>query len=440
MSISAIQDVTLGDDSHRERSPLRILLGAFGDPGHAFPMIALGRALRGRGHEVTLQTWERWRGAIEGEGLRFAPAPEYSAFPVPLERDGRPLHPLDFYEAIVYATRDTLALLEELRPDVVVHDILTLAPSLCAELLGIPRATLVPHVFPESAPGFPIYSFGALLPRTPLGRAFWNRAHLPVQRGLENGRAALNRTRAAVGLPPQDRMHGGTSDELALIATFPQLEYPRAWPAHAHVVGPLMWEPPAEEVALPPGEDPLVLIAPSTSQDPDHRLLHAALRGLADAPVRVLATYNRRLPSRPLPVPANARVVEWVSYARTMPQCDAVVCHAGHGTVVRALSCGVPLVACPIAGDMNENAARLAWAGAGVRVPRRFISPRPLRGAVERALHERSIRAKASELAAWNSTHDSGAQASSLIERLTSQNRTPGCESIPLAPKNAPVA
>ena len=36
--------------------PLRVLLGAFGDPGHAFPMIALGRALAARGHEVTLQT------------------------------------------------------------------------------------------------------------------------------------------------------------------------------------------------------------------------------------------------------------------------------------------------------------------------------------------------------------------------------------------------
>ena len=35
---------------------------------------------------------------------------------------------------------------------------------------------------------------------------------------------------------------------------------------------------------------------------------------------------------------------------------------------------------------MNENAARLDWAGAGVRVPRRFVTPRVLRLAVERAL------------------------------------------------------
>jgi UDP:flavonoid glycosyltransferase YjiC (YdhE family) len=374
-------------------------------------MIALGRALRARGHEVTLQTWERWRAPVEAEGLAFTPAPEYSAFPI-----GD--HPLDFYEAVVYATRDTLPLVRELRPDVVVHDILTLGPSLAGELEGIPRATLIPHVFPEAGPGFPIYSFGARLPRSALGRAFWEHAHLPVRRGLESGRLALNRTREQVALPPLPHPHGGTSHELALVATFPQLEYPRPWPPQVHVVGPLMWEPPADEVALPPGDGPLVLLAPSTSQDPDHRLLHAALRGLADAPVRVLATYNRRLSSRPLPVPGNARVVEWVSYARTLPHCDAVVCHAGHGTLVRALACGVPVVACPVAGDMNENAARVAWAGAGVRLPRRFISRRPLRHAVERVLGEPAIGARAGELGAWAEKHDAGNRAALLVERL----------------------
>jgi UDP:flavonoid glycosyltransferase YjiC (YdhE family) len=382
-------------------------------------MIALGRALSARGHDVTLQTWERWRAPIEAEGLTFTPAPEYSAFPI---GDS----PLDFYEAVVYATRDTLPLVRDMQPDVVVHDILTLGPSLAGELTGVPRATLIPHVFPEAGPGFPIYSFGARLPRTGAGRSFWERAHLPVRRGLENGRVALNRTRSRVGLPPLTHAHGGTSRELALVATFPQLEYPRSWPSHAHVVGPLLWEPPAAEVPLPPGDDPLVLVAPSTSQDPHHRLLHAALRGLADTPVRVLATWNRRLPSRPLPLPPNARLVDWVSYAHTMPLCDAVVCHAGHGTLVRSLASGCVVVACPVAGDMNENAARLAWAGAGVRLPRRFISPRPLRHAVEHALGEPSIRTRARELAAWSTTHDAGAEASALIERLVASEDSGG--------------
>ena len=391
--------------------PRRILLGAFGDPGHAFPMIALGCALAARGHDVTLQTWERWRAPIEAEGLTFAPAPEYHVFPSGPE-------PLDFYEAVVHATRDTLPLVAALRPDAIVADILTLAPSLAAELEGIPCATLIPHVFPQGAPDLPIYSLGARLPRTAAGRAFWHRAGRAVEHGLQVGRADLNDVRARLGLPALDHTHGGTSRDLALVATFPQLEYPRSWPSYAHVVGPLMWEPPAADVELPPGDAPLVLVDPSTAQDPSHRMLHAALRGLADAPVRVLATWNRRLPPRSLPVPANARVVDWVSYARTMPLCDVVVCHAGHGTLVRALSSGCAVVACPAVGDMNENAARVSWAGAGVRVPQRFISPRPVRLAVERALDEPTVRARARELAGWAQAHDSGVMAAELVERL----------------------
>ncbi len=400
-------------------TPRRILLGAFGDPGHAFPMIGLGVALRRRGHEVTLQTWEKWRAQVQAEGLDFAPAPEYHVFPNGPE-------PLDFYEAVVYATRDTVPLLAELQPDLVVADILTLAPALAAELHGVPLATLIPHVFPESGDGFPIYSFGARLPRTALGRELWRRAHWPVRKGLESGRAALNGTRAQLGLPPQSRFHGGTSESLALVGSFPQLEYPRRWPAHVHVVGPLMWEPPGEKV-LPPtpprgggrGDDrPVVLVAPSTSQDPGHRLLLAALEGLADAPVRVIATWNRRLPPRPLPVPENATVVEWVSYSKTMPLCDLVVCHAGHGTLARALASGCPVVACPVAGDMNENAARVAWSRAGVRLPRRFIAPRPLRLAVESALGDAAMRARAKEIAAWAGSHDPADTAAELVERL----------------------
>jgi UDP:flavonoid glycosyltransferase YjiC (YdhE family) len=392
-------------------TPQRILLGAFGDPGHAFPMIALGRALAARGHDVTLQTWTRWRSHVEAEGMTFAAAPEYTVFPSGPE-------PLDFYEAVVHAARDTLPLVRELRPAVVVADILTLAPALCAELAGVPYATLVPHIHPHTEAHFPVYSIGARLPRTGVGRAFWRRAHTRVEQGLELGRVELNRTRQRLGLPPLEHVHGGTSRQLALVASFPPLEYPRPWPAHVHVVGPLMWEPPAAEVPLPPGRLPLVLVAPSTSQDPSHTLLSATLRGLADAPVRVLATWNRRLPSSPLPVPANASVVDWVSYARTMPLCDVVVCHAGHGTLARALSSGCAVVACPAVGDMNENAARVAWAGAGVRLPRRFISPRPLRLAVERALATPSIRARARELAGWAATHDPPETAARLVEAL----------------------
>jgi UDP:flavonoid glycosyltransferase YjiC (YdhE family) len=391
---------------------LRLLLGAFGDPGHAFPMIALGRELAGRGHKVVLQTWSRWEPDVRAAGMEFAAAPEYHVFPT---RE-RPLKP---YEAVVRATGETRPLVASMRPDVVVADILTLAPALAAELEGVPVATVIPHVDPRFEPGWPPYSLGARLARTPVGRRLWGAAARVTDAGLEHGRRELNETRRRLGLGPLDRVHGGISTSLALVATFPALEYPRrvALPS-THVVGPLLWEPPFGEVPLPPGDAPLVLVAPSTSQDPSHRLLRATLAGLADAPVRVLASTNRRPLDREVEVPANARLVDWVSYSRTMPRCDVVVCHGGHGTVVRALASGCVVVAVPAAGDMNENAARIDWAGVGVRVPRRLCNPSAVRLAVDRALATPQLRTRARELAAWSSEHDAAAHAADLIEAL----------------------
>ncbi len=98
----------------------------------------------------------------------------------------------------------------------------------------------------------------------------------------------------------------------------------------------------------------------------------------------MLATWNRRPLPGPVKVPANARLVEWLSYAQTMPGCALVICHAGHGTMVRALASSCRVLAVPHVGDMAENAARLDWAGAGVRLPWPLLSPATLRLATRR--------------------------------------------------------
>jgi UDP:flavonoid glycosyltransferase YjiC (YdhE family) len=396
----------------------RFFLGAFGEPGHAFPMLALGACLAGRGHEVTFETWSRWREDVEAGGMRFEPAPEY-----PLFSGSRAATAM--YEAVVLATGETRHAIAALRPHVVVHDILTLAPALAGELEGVPVATLIPHLYPVAADGFPPYAAGARLPRTRLGHGLWRAAGRFTQSGLRQGRSELNGARTRLGLPRVQRLHGGLSERLCMVGTFPQLEYPRRWAPHVKVVGPLMWEPPWGAVQAPPGGAPLVLVAPSTAQDPEHRLLRAALAGLGEEPIRVLATWNRRPLADPVEVPANTRLVEWISYAQTMPSCAAVICHAGHGTMARALACGCPVVAAPHCGDMAENAARADWAGVGVRLPWRFVSPGALRLAVRRALSEASLRARAHELGSWAVAHDGAARAADLAEELALQSSSP---------------
>ena len=394
---------------------MKLFLGAFGDPGHAFPMIALGKALRDRGHSVCLETAERWRANVEAEGLAFVAAPEYPTFPT---RE-RPMKP---YEAVVAAVSETQPAIEEFGPEIVVHDILTLAPSLAAERLGITTATLIPHVDPRTATGAPPYSVGARLPQTALGRAAWGALQPLTNRGLAQGRSELNETRRRLGLGPLSRFHGGISDRLALVATFPQLEYPRPAEPGTHVIGPLMWEPDFPAVEMPPGGGPLVLIAPSTAQDPSQRLLGNALRGLTDAQdIRVIATWNRRPPPFPVKDSPRCRIVEWLSYSKTMPECDAVICHGGHGTLMRALSSGCVPVVIPDGGDQGENAARVAWARAGVRLPRRFAGPRGIDLATREALEDGYLRANAAAMARWAGRHDAASQACELLERLASR-------------------
>ena len=288
---------------------MKALIAAFGDAGHAFPALALGREMAGRGHEVVIESWERWREPVEALGIRFEAAEEYVVFPPP---------PPGESPGAGDAALAMVPLLEGFGPDVVVSDILTLAPSLAADLCGVPRVTLIPHLYPVHEAGMPFFGVGMATPRTAFGRRGW-RAALPVlEAGLRRGRRELNETRERIGLEPLERFHGGISDRLVIVGTFPQLEYPRQWPDEVVVTGPLEFELPHPEIELPDGEGPLVLVASSTAQDPECELIRRCFEGLAGESVRVVATTNGHRPGKPIDVPANGLLVDWLSYSQVM--------------------------------------------------------------------------------------------------------------------------
>jgi len=395
----------------RAGESLRVLVAAFGDPGHVFPAISLGRALAGRGHEVVVETWEERRAAVEGAGLGFAAAEEYRMFPPPEPDSADGQHAAE-------AARALLPLLAEMRPHVAVSDILTLAPALAAERAGVPLATLIPHIYPVVEPGLPFFAIGLRPPRTPLGRAIWRTGQRALDVGLEHGRRDLNLQRQRLELPPVERFHGGISPELALVATYPQLEYPRRWPPGVEVTGPMTFEVPHPEIELPPGDLPLVLIAPSTAHDSGNHLVRTALKALAAEPVRVVATTNRVVPQQPIEVPANAVLVDWLSYSQLMPAASLVVSHGGHGTVARALGAGTPVLICPIIGDMSETAMRVSWAKAGLSLPWRLCRPQPLRWAARRILGDPSFAAAAEKIAVWGRQNDGAERGAELVEKL----------------------
>lgn len=390
---------------------LRIVVGAAGWAGHVFPAFAVARALRRRGHRVLLNSFERWREQALELDLEFTPGVERVSFPgVAPAAPGIPTLP--------EAARALVPRFREFGADLVLHDLYTLGPGLAADAATIPRATMMPHPYPEPGGAEPPFSWGLLPPRTALGKAFWR----PVRGWFETrrwaaGKRILDELRAELGLPPIGTHNLMVSERLTMIGTFPQLEYPRVWPGYMEVTGPPFFELPYRDVELPPGDEPLVLVTASTEQDPGLRLLRVTLEALEDDPVRVLATINRRGEPWTGARPANAVVHDWISYSQILPLCSLVVCRGGHGTLARALAAGAPVVVCPAGEDMAENATRAAWAGAGVMLPGRLLGPRALRAAVRRVLAHPGFRRRAEEIAAWSREHDAAERIADLLER-----------------------
>lgn len=362
----------------------RVALVAGPDPGHAFPVVALALALRRRGHDTLVVTGPQWRAGIERDGVEWC---ALAALP-PDERHG------DFGfrmwgqgQALGPQVADALG---PWRPDLVVADVLSTPGAFAAGLLGLPWVEVQPHPLVAASRALPPPGSGLAPGRGPLGHlrdATLRRMHA---RSAAAGDAARRSARRALGLPEDD------PPRARLVATLPALEPARPdWPADAHIVGALEWDPADEELAPPPGDGPLVLVTDSTASGRRAALLPAAVEGMAGTEVRIVST---RFAPWDAAVPAGVAI----GPGRQAPLLDraaAVVCPGGHGLLGKALTRGVPCVVVPGAGDQKDNAARVARAGAGVVLRPDRLTPERLRAAVREVLRDNGYRAAAGRVA-----------------------------------------
>jgi UDP:flavonoid glycosyltransferase YjiC (YdhE family) len=390
---------------------VRVAVTTIAGTGHALPALALARELRSRGHEVTLYAPPRWRETATAIGLSFEPG---ESAPRMLATRGEQ----GVAEELAAAARADAEDLTRIGPDAVVRDAMSTAPALAAELAGIPQAKLLAHPYPGIEPGYPTFMVGMVPPRTPVGRFAW-RGVVPVIRpAMRRARARLDHARSLLGLGPLDGFDWGrASTGPTLVATFPQLEHPRAWPADVHVTGPMIFDPPHEGTELDDDGRPLVVVGSSTALEPD-ALVDATMRALEGEPVRVLATLGSAGATWPRPLTSNAVVSDWVDYADVMPRAALVVCPGGHGTVARALAEGTPVLVSPATGEQATNGARVAWAGVGRMVPRRLLGARSLRWAIRELLDDPSAAERAQELARWSRAHDGAVAGADVVESL----------------------
>jgi UDP:flavonoid glycosyltransferase YjiC (YdhE family) len=116
--------------------------------------------------------------------------------------------------------------------------------------------------------------------------------------------------------------------------------------------------------------------------------------------------------------PDNVLVCPFVPQLDLLPRLDAVVCHAGHNTVVGALSFGVPLVCAPITLDQPITTGQVVRAGAGRKVSFARATSAEVREAIDAVLHDPSYRAAAGRIGASLRAAGGAATAADRLEAL----------------------
>jgi UDP:flavonoid glycosyltransferase YjiC (YdhE family) len=160
----------------------------------------------------------------------------------------------------------------------------------------------------------------------------------------------------------------------------------------------------------------------------DHaEVLERAATALGSLPVRGLVTTGPSLPVEAIAAPANVTVVERAPHSQVLRHASAVVTHAGHGTVIKSLADGVPLVALPLGRDQLDNAARVAHHGAGLRLKPKAGAD-TMANAVRRIIEEPSFGVNARRLAeaiAVETAEDRAAEELEALGELAAKRAAP---------------
>lgn len=420
--------------------PRTFLFVLWSGGGNAPPQLALARRLTERGHRVRVLAPRALQTAIDAARCVFVPfhaVPEHDSSSVrddlakdweartPIGAAARVRDRLIFGSALAYAG-DVAAAVAAERPDVIVTDYLLLGAYVAAERAGIPLAALIHTIYPLPARGMPPYGMGFQPARGAVGRVR-DAVFARVFRRFYDARiTTLNAARAASGLPPvASAFDQFARAERLLVMTSPSFDFPTDdLPANVRYIGPQLddpawlapWEPPVS------GADhlPLVLVSLSTTYQRQEDLLRRIIGALDGLPVRALVTLGPAAQREGLSLPSNVQVEQYVPHLHVVPHADLVVTHGGLGTVITALSFGVPLVCVPMGRDQGDNAARVVWRGAGMRCVSK-ASIKALRRAIRRVPEEPQFRAGARRIADSIASENGHATAIRELEALAAR-------------------
>jgi MGT family glycosyltransferase len=395
----------------------RFLFAMWEGGGNVPPMLGVAERLIQRGHCVRVLGDPTIQAEAEQIGCSFTPwrrAPHRTDLrpESDLLKDWETKNPISMLRrfrdvflvapAAAYAA-DTLEALEREQVDVLVPEYTLFGAMMAAEKLRIPSAPLVPNIWPLLVRGAPPFGPGFLPAKTALGRArdalLYALTHHLFQRGLPK----LNRARRELGLLPLASFFDQVLNSDALfVLSSAAFDFSSPFvPGNVRYVGPVLDDPLWAEPWSPPWDpanrDPIVLVALSTTFQDQGASLRRIVDALARLRVRGLVTLGEMLPADAVRSKGSVVVVRSAPHREILPSAALVLTHCGHGTTLKALAAGVPMVCLPMGRDQNDTAARVVHHGAGLRLsPNASVAA--IASAVERVLGDENYRIAARQL------------------------------------------
>lgn len=396
---------------------LRILAAGWEGGGNVPPTLAAIRALADRGHEVRLVADDTMRVEAIEAGARFLPwkrAPNRPdrSFESCFIRDWETADALDGFlrgcerifvgPARSYA-EDILDALATEPADILLGSDLLFGSMLAGEVAKVPTALLASNISLWPLPGHPPFGPGFQPALSAADRARDAEVSAMVEQAWDGFLPRLNAARAHFGIVPLAHVREQPlSTGRYLLATSAAFDFPtERLPDHVRYIGPLLELPSwaSERWTMPPASAmrPLVLVSFSTTNQGQADVLQRVICGLAGEPVEVVVTLGKALEGLRLQSSANVTILANAVHDDILVKASAVVTHGGHGTIMRSLRHGVPLVILPMGRDQNDNAARVAYHGAGLRLDP-SVSSQMLAKAVRHVVSEPNFAERAMAL------------------------------------------
>lgn len=391
---------------------MRVLFAVSSWPGHYFPMVPLGWALRAAGHDVRVLCAESDVDAVTRAGLTPVPVLEgidlllgarminligayqgnwpYPEPPLHPET-GEPLDLADFdfgawHERLrptllQRATRGTdaaVAYARDWKPDLVVHDMMSLEGPLVAKVTGVPDVLQLwgpvgtgDGYSPvgggaEAQPAVPVDTSGAFA-RYGVGEMGFHH----IDHVLDPCPDPIRPNNGEHRIPARYIPYNGPGG--APLDLPPRTDRPRVcvvWGRSAtRTFGPTVNKmPQVVQAATALGCEVLLLSSPADARDCG-------------------------------PLPESVHVRNDVPLSLVLPGCDAVVHYGGGGVTMTSLVAGVPQLSLPCGFDQTAMARRVTEAGAGLDIVNWEADTDGITAALDRLIGEPAFAKAATELA-----------------------------------------